>query len=534
MRGMSLILCVRQCMIRWRFAILAFVLGLFFVLWGLCQLPAYGASWDEPLHAAWGRLYLLYRSVGSREYLEMMPGNGIYYSPIFYVFSVLLSGVFLPMGWPLYQAAHVANLLAAACGLAATFGIGCALSGRVRTGMFAALFLVGFPQFLAHAHYNPKDIPLLAAVAVSMYVMLQAYQRNNRSRLILSAALFGVSFALKINAMLVLPAVILSYVSWLRQRWVATSWTWHDMFREQFFLIPLLITAFVLGVVLAWPSAWGDLMLLPRSIRFFLTESFWPGTELYFGTLYTGPDLPWHYIPGTLFLSTPVVMVLMVCVGVGHVLRSLGRPLAVMLLMWLGIPLVVSMMPGLVRYDGIRQFFFVVPAMAVMAAMGLDAVLHAAQRRFSRAWIASSILLLIVVLSLVHETWILHPFQGAYRNELARTLYPQDMDRVFPLEYWGASYAQGFAWLHEHARSNAEVCIPIAGALARWYDLRPDLSIECSSLTQYVMFFTRYDREKQKAYEHLIPVFTIQRMGASLLKIYDVRALNGEALHLNV
>lgn len=493
----------------WMHTLVCFSIGATFFLWGLSQLASYGASWDEPLHLSWGKLFLLSLDL-DRSYLYMMPGNGVYYSPLFYVCTFLIAEPLHALGMPLYQAAHLLTLVTSSVGLAVTAGIAIIVTGRKTAGILATLCMVGFPQFLAHAHYNPKDLPLLTAVACAAAVYVYALRSQRSSILILASLLFGIAVALKVSAVLVLPSVIVSFVM---HRWK------HPMPWSRVILqILLLVLAFVLGIILAWPSAWGDLHLIVASMRFFFTENFWPGHELYFGQTYTGAALPWHYIPLTFFLSTPFLLALAMIAGIVIALRRYRQPVFAFLALWVIVPLLVSVLPGIVRYDGIRQFFFILPALAVLGGSALDRLFSSVRSPLLRAG-----MILLLLGSLTYESWLLHPYQGSYRNEIARVLYPQDMDRVFALEYWGATYAEGFQWLDTHAQDGDEVCIPIAGALVRWYSFSKHLTISCSSETDYVIFFTRYDLQKQAAYEHLAPVFTLERMGATLLKIYRVR-----------
>ena len=507
----------------WRGACITALVGAAFFVWGLVTLSSYGASWDEPLHYAWGKLFLLSLSLGSRSYLYMMPGNGVYYSPLYYAMSYIVSQPLHALGLPLYQAAHIPTLAVASVGVASTYLMGVLISGCRRLGFLAVMFLVGFPQFLAHAHYNPKDIPLMSALALAGALFLASRRCERVPMLLLSAACVGLSIALKVTAILVLPAFVVSFalacVHRLRQSSLLVE------ARRRVVIVPALVLAFVVGLIVAWPSAWGDLHLIPSSIYFFLTKSFWPGTELYFGKTYTGTALPWSYIPLTFALSTPLLTLIAFTAGITLLLYRLrilrDSAHAALLLLWILVPLLVTTLPGLVRYDGIRQFLFLLPAGALVAALGADMLLRILSR-MRLASVAVPVAVLVFLGSLSYEVAIAHPLQGSYRNEIARVLYPKDMDRIFALEYWGASYAQGFAWLGSHGLTNAHVCIPIAGALAWWYTLPVGMTIDCSPQTDYVMFFTRYDQAKQAKYAHLVPVYTIERMGATLLKIYQV------------
>lgn len=502
--------------------LIATSLALAFLIVQLFFLPEYGATWDEPLHRNWGKLFSMFWKTGDRSLLYLMPGSGVYYSPAYFTLSYIVSTLFVSLGFPVYQASHILNLCTASLVVLFTFLLARLLCTR-RVALLSTLFLFGFPQFLAHAHYNPKDIPLMLFVLMTSYIFLRSLSERSTRLLLFSAFLFGASIAMKVSAILMAPVYMVTYAFSVLPELRSVS---RKRFYERQVLTFLASVLFLMfGAIIFWPSAWGDLHLIPSSIAFFLGHSFWPGRELFMGTLYAGADLPWYYTPFEFLVSTPVLTTLFFLIGAVILLRknlSLLSSQAIFLVLWIVVPLLASLKPGLVRYDGIRQFFFVLPAIVILASIGLDQILSWILTRGLPRWV-SVIFVTVVVLSLAHEVISLHPFEGSYRNEAVRFLNPVDMDRRYEIEYWGASYKQGLDWLQDNAELNAEVCVPVAGLLISWYELRPDLTFDCSKKTSYVMFFTRYSELKQNAFDSLTPIFTIERMGASLLKIYKIR-----------
>lgn len=504
---------------RYEWLLLPILLGLAFFLLQLTQLSQYGATWDEPLHRNWGHLFDVFLRSGDREVLRLMPGNGIEYGPVYYLLGYWLSGWLISVfALPLFEASHVLNLLTASIAVGCVFAFARSIAGK-KIAWLSLMFFVLFPQFIAHAHYNPKDIPLLLAVLIASHVFLKAINQYSNKLFILSGFLFGAAVALKISALLMGPAVLVAYLVWLFDR----KRTGMISVKKEVSMLLLAIAAFLIGLILLWPTAWGDLLLIPRAIRFFLTSDYWPGTVLFFGNQYGGAELPWYYTMLEYVMAMPVAMLVFLVSGFGFPVRSLVRRKRLaacsFLILWIAIPMLLSMKSGLVRYDGMRQFFFTLPAVAIVAAMGLDWILGRIDKSLV-AWI----LVILVAISLVYEVAIIHPFEGSYRNEIVRLLYPKRMDRVFNLEYWGATYKQGVDWLNENAAQNAVACVPTADILIEWYAVRPDLSFGCSSDTSYMMFFTRYSNAEDPAITSYEPVFTIERMGAELLRIYRLRS----------
>lgn len=497
---------------------IALNLSVLFFLIQLIFINDYGVTWDEPLHRNWGKIFALFLRTGDRHLLELMPGNGIEYGPLYYFFNYLLSEKLYASHVLLFVAAnHLLNLFTASIAVGFVFLLGQQFGGR-RIGFLSVLFFVFFPPFLAHAHYNPKDIPLMTGLLIASFVFVKALQENRRMLFVLTGFLLGVSIALKVSALLMVPVFALAYVL---HRWKQSALQPVSELKTVLFIF----FAVLVGAFLAWPSAWGDPLLIPRAVRFF-SQDFWPGKVLFFGTEYAGAALPWHYTPLEYLMAMPVLMIAACCAGIVVAMRTLRRsgidPAIIFLLFWIFFPFLVSLKPNLVRYDGMRQFFFCLPAIAVLAALGFDALLRRAERLAHGARIAFACTVLLLS-SLVHEVALLHPFEGSYRNEIVRLLIPSDMDRSLQIEYWGPSYLQGMSWLREHAEPNPVICVPTAGILVTWYPWREDFTFECSKQSEYVMFFTRYSEAKEYANLASDPVFTIERMRSTLLKIYKVR-----------
>ncbi len=481
----------------------------------------YGVSWDEPLHRNWGKIFYIFLRTGERRFLEVMPGHGIHYGPVYYFINYLLSEkIFLLHLLSFVASNHVLNILVSSGAVGLLFLLAYALGGR-RIAFLSVLFLVFFPPFIAHAHYNPKDIPLMTAVLLTSLTFVHAFRTSRRNLFCLTGFLFGVCIALKVSALLMLPAFGMSYLLWcFSAEKTAAS-------RKQALVTMLLtILAIMIGTIAAWPSAWGDLMLIPRSI-FFFARDFWPGKVLFLGTEYAGANLPWYYTPLEYFMVMPLITIVAFLIGSFCMIRNIRRtnPGAtfLFLVLWILVPIVFSLKPNLVRYDGMRQFFFCLPAIAMAAAFGCDAFLKFVERSMRKPFLWLCVFLSIVSVSLLYEVIIVHPFEGSYRNELVRAFIPSDLDHTFQIEYWGPTYKQGMDWLRKNADHNPVICVPTAGILATWYVWREDFTFECSEKSNYIMFFTRYSEAGQYALLPMEPVFTIERMNSLLLKIYKVK-----------
>ncbi len=513
---------IRRVFDSWRVWVSPVLFAVMYFFVQLSQLSQYGVSWDEPLHRNWGKIFTLFWRTGDRSLLELMPGNGIQYGPIYFFLNYVVAEYFYNHGWLTYvEAHHILTVCVSAVAVFLSYMFGQMIGGK-KTGLFTALFIVLFPQFIAHAHYNPKDIPLMTVVLLTALVFSVALTRHSRKLLICSSFLFGLSVAVKINALLMAPVFGLTYIAWVLV--CGRGMTWVVLLRRE---LPLIVGAIIAGVsalYFFWPSAWGDPMLIPRAVTFFLGENFWHGQVLFLGAEYSGAQLPFYYMPFEFVTAMPLLTLVAFIAGIFVILRRISwseqSVQYLFLLLWIFFPLMFSMKPGLVRYDGIRQFFFILPAIAVVSALGLSQ-LHDKLIRRSNNRFAGTIFLGLVFMSLGSQVLTLHPFEGSYRSEILQLLYKQDLDETFQIEYWGATYKQGMEWLRDNADPDPVICVPTAGILVTWYAWRDDFTFECSPESDYVMFFTRYT-EAEEYRELKDPVFSIQRMKSTLLLVYKI------------
>ena len=178
------------------------------------------------------------------------------------------------------------------------------------------------------------------------------------------------------------------------------------------------------------------------------------------------------------------------------------------------------MKPGIIIYDGIRHFFLIIPAMMLIAALGL-CWLFDFLRYKSYEVISCCLLLLIIVPQIV----MMHPYEGSYVNEVTRLVIPEHVENYFEVEYWGLTYKEGVHWLNTYARTDAIVCVPLSPHLIPFYQTRKDIRFGCHKDSDYMMFFTRNYHYLIPHYVTLLtsePIYTIERYHSDLLYIYEI------------
>lgn len=485
------------------------------------MLHVYGASWDEPLHRDWGQRFLAYLQTLDDEFLTSMPGSGMYYGPTLYALNWIVSSwLESSFGLMPYEAAHVFNICIFAIASGTLFAVARSWFGA-RVAATSVLFFVLFPLLVAHAQYNPKDVPLMAATLPMMYFGVRLINDASWRTIAATGFWFGVAFGIKVSAVVMLMVLAILYLIAVRPLGARL--------RADVRLLPAFIGAAIGGAILTWPSLFTHPEYAIGALKLFLSP-FWPGRVLYMGQVYLAAELPWHYIPMQFLLGVPLVTIAFACIGIGVALIAWRRRIAyavpsLALFCWLVVPLVLSLKPGLVRYDGMRQFFFVAPALVMLAALGLERVIDRITPLVPTvSHTVPHITASIAALWLLIEIARVHPYEGSYVNEAGRIALQPDIGAEVELEIWGSSLREGVDWINTNAPSNAVVCVPTAPVLLGWYARRADITLGCTENTTHVMFFMRTTELNEGLLASLpAPVFTVSRYGSDLLRVHTVR-----------
>ena len=507
--------------------IVSYFLIVVFVIINVVTLPHYGISWDEPYHFQIGRAAVNYLRTGQAHFIAFTGINYQYYGQILEIVNDYAADIFTSALSVAYiDARHILLVFIAGLGALALFHLAKMLFGSA-IALFALIFFFLFPRFWGDVHYNPKDIPLMVLSLTTALFLLRAFTQRSGIYAFLAGISLGLGMAIRVDAVLIVPIFFFAYgLQILRTR---TRDDRRVLRRDALLAAIFLVVAAVVSY-LAWPSLWRDPLLFFHSLSYFQRHS-WPELVMYFGKLYRGSGLPWHYTAVYFFITTPAIMLPLITFGFYVAVKNFVRQRAHMryglLLSWFIIPLLISIKPGLVRYDGIRHFYLLLPAMAIIAGLGLRHIISVMAQYLSIPHIPIGLILsAAIAVFLAREVYYAHPYEGYYFNSFIRMVYPQHLENYFDFEYWGTSYRVGVQWLNDHAAPRAVICVPIAEHLLRWYAVRSDLSFGCDGDYSYLMFITRYSflpAEKADEVRRLPPpIFTVSRYHSDLLHIYKL------------
>jgi hypothetical protein len=411
-------------------------------------------------------------------------------------------------------------------------------------GFLALLVLALTPVFYGQSFYNAKDIPFAALYALALGAILACddWPKTSWKRALGAGVLIGLAAAIRVGGIVLFGFALVLWLATLVLRGGSSGRPGWPARRDLGRLAARWLGAVAAGwtaMVAFWPWAMLDPLRNPfrAAARF---SRFWDEMLIFYdGRLLPAREVSRFYLPNWFGLTLPELYLVAGVLGVlGLALlwraRRLGPAACLPLLQagWLAsIPallvagVVINHMP---LYDGLRHFLFLIPLLAVLAGASLAAFLRApAPRGLKLAGAAA--LAITCVLTLV-DMIRLHPYQAVYFNRLVAGGQKAGIDR-YEGDYWCLSYKEGCAWLMRRfagARCREAIRVGSYSILQQtdYYLQRTEegrrlfVSVPVGE-ADFVLATTRFQDHLRAPGKR---VFTVERLGATLLYLSQVRA----------
>lgn len=274
-------------------------------------------------------------------------------------------------------------------------------------GLYASVALVLSPRIFGEAFVNSRDIPFLSLYALSMLFAVYAHTRNKKLFLVVCAVSSAAATATRIMGVFIPIIVVLFSIAQARRKNVSIKHTLTD--------ILLYGIVYILCTYAFWPLLWEsplahtyEALTFPQS---FSAHSMW-------------------YVPYWILVTTPLLYIVLFFCGLFFVIRNWNTKYIVPVT-WLVVPLAAMLLSGSGIYNGWRHVYFLYPAVLVIGAIGLHALLNT----LSRNILPGKVLLgACVVYMATVCMWMVdnHPLEYVYFNSIQRNT-PEELD------YWGIS-----------------------------------------------------------------------------------------------
>jgi hypothetical protein len=408
----------------------------------LATFTQYAVSNDEGVQHHYGELIVAYYKSGFADTSVFTYKNLYLYGGLFDIVAVLLAHL-LP--FDPYDIRHLMSALAGIGGVAATFATARLIAGP-RAGFMAALALTLCGVWYGGMFNHTKDVPFAAAMMGALYYLLRGARDlpNPRRR---DVVLFGIM----LGAALGLRVIGLVIVAYLGLIIALASWTAADGMRAAprmgarslMRFAPALALAYLI-MVASWPWAALDPLNPVRAIFAFADFSY-PVRTLMDGTIYKMSDVPRWYEPEYLAIKLPLVLLIAAAgatlSAAWSAVRSAGRAASGahlvesgFLIFAVAFPLACQIVGHGPSFSGMRHFMFVVPPLAALAGLGIDAGLAHLEpcgRTVSVTALAAVMLAFGVdATSMVR----LHPYEYLFYNSMVGGL--KGASRRYDTDYW--------------------------------------------------------------------------------------------------
>jgi len=413
-------------------AAIVFFIGLFFI--GCFTFSDYGVSNDEEAQRFIGEInYNFIKTGNSEEFLALGDyGAGKYHGPIFEIFLYSAEKILnVTDSHHIYLLRHGLNFLTFFIATMFFYLLGLKFFKSHGAALLCSVMLVVSPRIFAESFYNSKDLPMLCFCIIASYTAFLFIERQTIGWALIHALCCGIVLDVRIMGLLLPLATMYLYVMQKHRK-----------------TIPLLLfLSYTLGFTIAfWPVLW--LNPIYHFIEAFRQLSHFSLTAniLYLGQLVSITNLPWHYLPVWISITTPICYSVLFLIGLIFAIKntytnfSSTLPIQFSLFMFAPPILAVIILNSTV-YNAWRHVYFVYPYLLLIAVYGFTQLTKAIKKRLFVKIISFSTLssILFVCTFMI----INHPFQNVYFNSLAG----KNIRQNFELDYWGLSYKQGLEYI---------------------------------------------------------------------------------------
>lgn len=436
-----------------------FFLYLILIVWTFLD---YGITYDEDWHSRYGEYIIQWYSSGFQNNSALtywtLPLQGGFFS----VAKGLVTRI-SPVG--VFETGHFVNAICGLVGVWGTYRLGMYLAGPF-AGFLATLFLIVTPAYYGHAFNNPIDIPMATLSVFSIYYIVRLVDvlpNAPKGLLVKLGIVIGLALAVRVGAILLILYVGIGLCLWLADRYLLKMEGVQkkiDVRATLFKVAGVFATVCIIAylVMLAWwPAAQLRPIVQPLKGLWYATHFGYSMDVFYDGKLISNTELPWHYISKWFVITLPEFYFISLAVGlvlggisiVNHRIRLRhhinNHALGLMIvLLSIFLPIVYTVITSPVEYDGIRHYLFIIPPLAIVAAISVSTLLE----RYTSSFIKATIVIAIgvsVVLTMIDMVQ-LHPHQYIFFNRFFGGGVAEAA-KSYETDYWGNSYKEGVEWI---------------------------------------------------------------------------------------
>lgn len=474
-----------------------------FVFFALSTYKQYGITSDEFSSYISGQIWY--------EYFQNKPitNNLVRYNPIlnehYRLYSMFL---YIIVGSMNYELFHLMNLLFFIPVLVFAILLFKYLKINNWYSVIPVVFILLTPRILGDIPANPKDMPFTVAYFISIALIFIFTQADSKTNIylknIILGLLFGYTQSLRPLGFTLYPIYFIwSLISARQSR------------EKRINLVFETVTIFFIGMFVmtaTWPAiGYNFLANFKKYLSLGTDFNLWEGKILYFGQELSSKQIPWHYLPVWLFITTPISHMAMLVIGLFLAIKKKLQPLHIYLFLVLGLNLALYFFIRPTLYNGVRHYSFLVLLSSYLAGLILVTLITNLPKIRKYLLMAAVGLYLTVTLFTMYK---LHPFENIYFNELSGGL--QNASKNFDVDYWDMTYIEA-ANIFKH-QSNVQKNSTIFSCGARSaLNYYLGTNVEIVKNVENANYIFCNPREYEKLNTNAKVIFTVERLSVPLI-----------------
>lgn len=379
------------------------------------------------------------------------------------------------------------------------------------SALLCSVMLVASPRIFAESFYNSKDIIMLSFCIIASYTAFVFIERQTIWWAFIHAICCGFVTDIRISGLLIPIATLYLFAMQKKRK-----------------TIPLLffISYTLFFIIAFWPVLW--LNPIHHFMEALKQLSHFPVfmTAMYLGKIIDCQNLPWHYVPVWISITTPFCYIVFFLIGLFFAIKNcfvnFSGTLPVQFSAFIfASPILAVIILNTTIYDSYRHIFFVYPFLLLIAVYGFTELIKSLKNKWTIKIISFStiISILFVFIFMIAN----HPFQNVYFNFLAGKNCRQN----FELDYWGLSYKQGLEYILTNDKSkNISVSADLKGECTiNFYSIpieerkRLTWTSDLKSANYYLMNFRWHPED----YNLGVPVFKINVGNAKIMEVQKLK-----------
>jgi hypothetical protein len=421
----------------------------------LCTFKAYAISNDESVQHHYGELIIDYYTSGFRDQDVFGFQNLYLYGGLFDIAAILLSHL-VPID-P-YDLRHILCALIGVGGIGAAAATARLIAGP-RAALIAAAGLSVCGAWYGTMFNHTKDIPFAAAMIGATLFLIRIARSLPSPRtgdLAAFGLLAGAALGIRVLGLLLVVYAGFAIVLYLPRPWPSHRARWRFVIESSMRLLPALLLAYVI-MILAWP--WAALAPLNpiRGLLAFSEFNYAIRTVLA-GQVYEMANAPRLYVPIYILIRVPLLILFGAALAMTFALvprlaagaTQLRRRDIALVSLTVVFPVACEVICRGPAFTGLRHFLFVIPSLATLAGIGLDAAVTALATRGRLAATGALALVSSCLLWNAVTLFRLHPYEYLFYNPLVGGL--EGASRRYDLDYWFSSMPEAINQLEAYLR----------------------------------------------------------------------------------